>query len=318
MKINLLFFCFASVIATTCSTNLRSAEVSETDPVPNTVDDGGIAYRWTVKMGVKDRADLKGTVGAWSWDEDSFPETTKGWTHTSNWVALELEQEARVALVLQRQAGIPTGMGPTASNPDGNGLFNLFPGFSIYTGWEESGEDVHNFNNRGDIAWADEVAYYTHVENDGSHSIRGTFRLPAGRYSIVVGGNSPSTDAEGRQGYRAILTTDYPEDAARLIMPGGNRHITSRRSFTLKGQVSNPKSAEKLYIKCNGRSKVLKPKGRGWAVNIRNLREGKNRIRLTLYSQEGTSKDSRMVRIERIAPTPRYVANGLLRSVSNR
>lgn len=285
--------------------NLHASEVSQRDSVPS----DGIPYLWDVKMGVKDYANLEGTVGAWSWDEDSFPDTAKGWTHTSNWIAFELTEEARLTLTLQRKANVDTGSGP--------GLFNLFPAFSIYRGWQETGSQAHNFNNRGDIEWASEVAYYTHVENDGSHSVSGTFRLPAGKYSIVMGGNSPSTDAEGRQGYGATLSTSFPVDASEIKIKGGSRFLTSRRSHMLRGKITNPKSAEKLYVKCNGKRKVFKPKGGRLAVRVGNLEKGRNRVRLILYSQQGTSKDSKTVRIDRVVPSPPAVKNALARSVLN-
>lgn len=304
MKNVLSLSAFVLVAGAMGNTNLRAAEVSQSDPFPNAGGDGGIGYHWTVKMGLNDRAELLGTVGAWSWDEDGFPETAKGWTHTSNWIAFELTEEARLTLLLQRKAGVPTGQAPNASNPDGTGLFNLFPAFSIYKSWQDSGADSHNFNNRGDIEWAPDVSYHTHVENDGSHSVARTFRLPAGKYSIAMGGNSPSVEAEGRQGYEAILTTDFPQDASELIMPGKKRYSTTRQSMTLGGKLENPESVETFLTKCNGKTRMARLAGRKWTARIKKLKAGRNRVRLIVISQQGSARNTGKVEIHRIVPEP--------------
>src|SRR5690606_23221754 len=109
------------------------------------------------------------------------------------------------------------------------------------------------------------------VENDGSHSVSGTFRLPKGKYSIAMGGNSPSTAAEGRQGYEAILTTGFPQDATELIMPRKKKYSTTRKSLTLKGKLKNPESVESFLTKCNGKTRKARISGRSWTARIKKL-----------------------------------------------
>lgn len=276
----------------------NASEVAESDPVPG----DGISYRWTVSMEDRDHANLKGTVGAWSWDEDGFPATAKGWTHTSNWIAFELKRDARLTIELKRASGIPTGSGPSTANPDGNGLFNLFPAFSIYRGWQDSGADSHNFNNRGDIAWANEVSYLTHVENNGGHRVTRTFKLRAGKYSIVMGGNSPSTDAEGRQGYEANLSTDFYMNSSKIKTPGNGRIVTKRRSYKMSGRISNPRVADRMKLTCNGRSRKARMRGGSWSARLTGLRKGRNRVRAVLYSQDERAKDSKVFRVMRMSP----------------
>ncbi len=154
-------------------------------------------------------------VGAWSWDEDNFPATAKGWTHTSKWLQLELTKPAAVTLKLESFAGAPW---PSSEDPARLAGTNLFPSFTLYRGWDtDSGtttnadgttlDQDHTFNNRGNIAWAEDVTYLDHLENATTHAASRTWILPAGQYTLNLGGNSPATLAEGRQGYRATLST---------------------------------------------------------------------------------------------------------------
>lgn len=289
-------------LAGATSLPLAAATVSPTDPVPNTPGppaDGGIGYHWTAKMNSKDRADLHGTVGAWSWDEDGFPETAKGWTHTSNWIALELEADCRLTIQIQRKAGVPTTV--TMNNPDGVGLFNLYPALTVYQRWQETGGDSHNFNNRGNIAWAGQIAYLTHFENGGGHVIEATLKLKAGRYSVVLGGNSPSTLAEGRQGYGATLTTEPYHDPAGITV-SGKRMSTRKASYRLRGRVLNSENLASVQVRHAGLTTRAKVKGRSWTARVTGLKARRNVVVLTALSRDGSTSRPVRVVIDRIVP----------------
>lgn len=273
---------------------LSAAEVTPGDPAPE-----GITYRWTVKMNAKDHADVDGTVGAWSWDEDSFPETARGWTHTSNWVALDLTEDSRLTIKLGRKAGVPTTT--NANNPDGVGLLNLFPAFTIYKGWQETGTDSHNFNNRGNIAWAAEVEYLTHVENSGNIVAEITVKLKAGKYSIVLGGSSPSTLAEGRQGYGATFSTKSYHDPASLTV-NGRRFRTTGNSVDLKGLVKNPESLAAVELKHGKRTMKATVSGNLWSARVSKLKPGRNMVSVMAVSTDGSTSRPLRVMIKRDMP----------------
>ena len=120
-------------------------------------------------------------------------------------------------LRLERQAGVPD---PTPQDPLAVAGANLYPGFTIYSGWDADGPDFHTYNNRGNVAWAEDVTYLDHIENNGTASFaERSWNLAAGTYSLALGGNSPSLEAEGRQGYLATLTTTpVPEPAVALFV----------------------------------------------------------------------------------------------------
>ncbi len=198
---------------------VSASTVTQDDPVPNEypepdfITNGGIPYTWTVRMADRDTAEMSSHVGAWSWDEDAFPETAKGWTHTSHWVALELEKDTSFTVRLQAKSDVPN-PDPDAESPTFGG--HLFPGFSLYRGWQDHGEDGHTFNNVGTIAWAPDVTYVAHASTTEAHTLERTWHLAAGKYSLALGGNSPSTLAEGRQGYLASFTTVPTAESATV------------------------------------------------------------------------------------------------------
>ncbi|MBL9139128.1 MAG: hypothetical protein JNK85_24890, partial [Verrucomicrobiales bacterium] len=107
---------------------------------------------------------------------------------------------------------------PSPEDPARLAGTNLYPSFTIYRGWDtDSGtitnadgttlDQDHTFNNRGNIEWAEDVTYLDHLENGTTHEATRTWVLAAGKYTVNLGGNSPATLAEGRQGYRATFST---------------------------------------------------------------------------------------------------------------
>lgn len=207
------------------SSAASAADVQYSDPAPNANDGGcyGISYEWTILMNGKDEASFVGHVGAKSWNEPppSYEPPLTGWTHTSHWVALRLENPSLVMIEVERQEGVAystsTGM-RTARN-------QLVPAFSIYRHWDNTScDEEHRYDNAGNFDWST-VEY---IANRPNHSktgkVKHTIKLPAGEYSIAIGGD-PATlevyppnncdataDAQcyaytGRHGYRANIKT---------------------------------------------------------------------------------------------------------------
>lgn len=228
---------YYGIAALTASTLLafsttEASIVSQTDPQA-----GGIGYRWTVTVGDNDFASVTRHVGAWAWEDSSLfgpGDTPVGWTHNSDWIAFKLEAPAYVTLRLSNAVGVPN---PTSGNPDAVAPNNLFPGMTIYSGWDNdlapqsfadlNNEGVpvdnwHSYVNRGNIEWAEDTTYFAHVEPNGTHVIETTLFMPAGEYTIAIGGKSPSTSSEPRQGYEATFTTSVvPEPGSALAAVAG-------------------------------------------------------------------------------------------------
>jgi len=288
-----------------------AATVSPTDPSPNAYApvtfeplDGGVGYAWTVSMSGKDNASVEGLVGAWSWDEDSFPETAKGWTHTSNWVALKLNKASKVTIRLFRKLNVSDGQGGVGGNI-------LFPAFTVYQNWDGDGGDDHTYNNKGNVVWAEDLAYLTHVENNGTAtSVEITLELPAGLYSLAVGGNSPSTNREPFQGYGLEIITEEVE-APSFEVTGGTRFTTSQSSHALAGTVENVERAKRLRVVRDGRTRTVKFKKDTWSFDVDDLAPGRNVVWLKLETTEGKIADRKRVVIQRHtrANSPRRGSN---------
>ena len=179
----------------------------QADPV---LPAGGIGYAFTVVAGAGDAGSFKSHVGAWSWEDNSLfgnpgqsPQPV-GWTHTSNWVAVKLTQEVFFSLTLERDATVPW---PSVSEPNRLAdTSSMFPSLTLYRGWDNDGGDFHTYNNRGNVAWAEDIRYVDHVDNSTAETITRTWRLPAGDYTFALGSNA-DTNNTNRQGYKATYST---------------------------------------------------------------------------------------------------------------
>jgi hypothetical protein len=290
---------------------LSAAEVSPTDPVPNTAGpppEGGIGYRWTVRMGAQGRGEIDGQVGSWSWDEDAQPETARGWTHHSAWVALELLEDARLTIRIAPKAGMTAPV--SALNPDGIAFTDLVPSFTIYAGWQDEGPNPHTYNNRGDIEWATQTRYVTHFEQTSSNVIEGTMRLKAGRYTIAIGGNSPVTEREGRQGYGAVFTTRPYFDPVGVTMTR-ERLSTRAPRLLVGGGLTTPEAVESVELRFRGRTIRARVRGNRWSAAVNGLRHGRNPVSVRAISKDGSSSRPIPFAIERIATSPRPTPNPL-------
>ena len=187
-----------------------------TDPVPNTylppayIGTGGVGYAFTVVAGADETGSFKRHVGAWSWEDNALfgnpgqSPLPVGWTHTSDWVAVKLTEEVFFSLTLERDATVPW---PSVQDPNRLAdTTSMFPSLTLYRGWDHDGSDDHTYNNRGNVAWAEDIRYVDHVDNSTAETITRTWRLPAGDYSFALGSNASSNNAL-RQGYKATYST---------------------------------------------------------------------------------------------------------------
>ena len=174
----------------------------------------GITYEWQVQMNQEDTATFSRSVGAFSWNEPSNPVGLKGWTHTSNWVMLELTNLSSLTLKIERASGIPNGSSTAGDT--------LYPAFCLYSGWQNSGTEDHTYNNTGNTDWADSLSYLGSQANGGNYySISKSFTLPAGLYSIAIGGDPLYDATVRREGYLAtVSTTAVPEPKISSLLIG--------------------------------------------------------------------------------------------------
>ena len=235
-----LFGLFLAASASAATISFHDAS----NPDPNA---GGIGYEWYVTLGGVDSAvtpDIAGShVGAWSWEDQGLFEPgdpTRGWTHTSQWVAVTLTAASRFTITLERNANIPNGAGFRPTD-------NFFPSFTLWSGWDNddipqaiadayaidpSDGEFHEYNNRGNIDWAEDLGFIGMVDNNSASSATYSVDLAAGNYTIVLGSNAPSETNPPRQGFRATFaTTAVPEPSTALlaVLAAGLLGVSRRR-----------------------------------------------------------------------------------------
>ena len=169
--------------------HLGAGTLAFADPNPA----AGISYEWTLSLKKKEKASFVWYVGAKSWSEPSNPDGLKGWTHTANWVAIELAEPAVLAITVERQGGVVY----SAAGVQVLARGALVPALSLYSGWDDTTEfEEHNFDNAGNF-WAtlDYIGNQPNLPNrKGDTKTRVSYKtkkLPAGRYTLVIGGNPP-------------------------------------------------------------------------------------------------------------------------------
>jgi hypothetical protein len=214
-----------------------------TDPVA-----GGIKYRWYVELEPGESLSFDRHVGAWSWEDNSLfgpGDDAVGWTHTSDWVALTLNEATTFTLRLARQAGVPW---PSAGEPGRTAsIASMFPSFTGWAGIDQdlmpddvaaalgyppgTEDDHHTYNNDGPVVWAEDLTGVVGFVNNSTESYaEATFTLPAGEYSFVLGSNAPANDSD-RQGYRATFTA-VPEPTTAVSLLAGLGVLALRRRRT--------------------------------------------------------------------------------------
>lgn len=195
--------------------------INYADPAP----EKGIGYEWTVTMqhgGVAQTAEFVRHVGAKSSFEPANPAPNIAWQHTTDWVALDLKDKTLLTVELTNQRGVQfTTIGTDGKAVENTAGIGYFPAFSFYSGWDDTSTEDHAFNPVGDF-WSTvkyiDSAYIKEAQaihgNEAVRTIKKQFILPAGQYSLNIGGVNAiycvSTQPcyNGRHGYRARLTVE--------------------------------------------------------------------------------------------------------------
>lgn len=189
-----------------------AAEVQFADP-----EEGGIGYEWTVKMGHHGSHEIVGSVGGKASYEPAFEAPNFGWTHTSDWVALELEAEGILEIQVSRQEGVYE---MKVDKETGDQSFAtsgamLYPAVSIYEGWDSTTEkEEAGFNPAGDF-WSTIQFMDVEYSKLGETTIVYRAKMSAGKYSVNIGGVNALYCAEsddcynGQHGYRATFTVSH-------------------------------------------------------------------------------------------------------------
>ncbi len=227
------------------SSLLGTASLSFASTVTNTVSSSGIAYHWGVALGGNDTANISGAVGQWSWQDPDIGATETnpvGWGHSTQWTAVTLSNASVLQLNVFRN--------PNVSNPAGGmfGVSNFFPSFTLWQNHDTDPAPVtfagepglignwHEFPNNANVEWAEDLFYLDRLGNNGSEqTVSKSWTLPAGNYTVVIGGLAPSAIGAARQGYGATFTTSsVPEPGSLAFL-----FLTSIAALRRRGRGTN-------------------------------------------------------------------------------
>jgi hypothetical protein len=177
---------------------------------------GGIGYAWQLELaGPGDSGSVTGSVGSKSWADPSNPGLGSfglngGWTHTSNWIYLKLDQAAEVTLTLAANGAVDNGQGGFYAG-------DLIPAWSLWSGVDNDGLDDHFYEQGAVPHWIDAAgfAFLDHAD-PGSSPASLVLNLAAGEYTFAVGAHDDVTAAH-RAGYTFTVSA-VPEPAGALLL----------------------------------------------------------------------------------------------------
>ena len=168
----------------------------------------GIPYSWTVNLGqTSTAAGADGGkngpiifgffVGALSWHQPTFTAPNYGWTHNTNWIALNLAKPTIVIIEVGPSVPIPCqGTTQPVACADGTGRTGtqIYPAISLYQGQDATSiapgnpPDDHIFNPTGNF-WATGLNYLdsSYRSDPVTHVLTYKKWLPAGKYTLNIG-----------------------------------------------------------------------------------------------------------------------------------
>ncbi len=214
---------------------------------------GGIGYSHTFSVGRGESGSFSNHVGAWSWEDNSLfdaeeGEAPVGWTHTSRWVAVHVKDHLMLNITMARDANVPWAAAPVELNGKAD-TASMFPSFTIWRGWDNDGTDLHTYNNRGNVAWAEDLTYLDHYDNSTAESITRSYTLPPGYYTFALGSNAPATNTN-RQGFSFSWSTSTPALVAPVItQQPRNAEVLAGKSATFSIKASGPGLGYQWFFK---------------------------------------------------------------------
>ncbi|MFT6179468.1 MAG: hypothetical protein ACJAQT_001111 [Akkermansiaceae bacterium] len=186
---------------------------------------GSDGYTWNMVLNSTDHDSTStvGSVGSWSWEDQDLNENPVlggnnniGWRHQSDWIAITLTEATRLTIAAERN--------------DATADLKLFPSFTVYQNLTSIINNKHFYENDRDLSWDSALTHQGHLANTTLGSITMTMDLPAGDYSLVLGGNSTSEASDVPVNYSAFLTAaPIPEPSSTLLALLAGLPVLARR-----------------------------------------------------------------------------------------
>lgn len=200
--------------------------------VPGGTGDGGVPYTYRADVsGPGDSVTIVDSVGNKSWADPMNQDMgdfglDAGWTHTSNWIHLELAASADLTITLASKDGVPDGSGGTLAA-------DLVPALSLWSGADNDGTAEHFYEQGSVPSWVDAAGFVflDHADTGpgpfagAEAEVAGTFA--AGVYTIAVGGHDEVASAH-RSGYELTIVA-APEPGGVLFLAAGAAALAAAR-----------------------------------------------------------------------------------------
>jgi hypothetical protein len=193
---------------------------------------GGIEYTYQADLeGPGDSVTIVDSVGAKSWaDPMNLGEGDfgfdAGWTHTSNWIHLEVAEAVDLTITLAAKDGVPDGVGGTLAA-------DLVPAMSLWSGADNDGGSSHSYEQGSVPSWIDAAgfAFLDHLTTgpgafDGDEAVV-EVSLAAGVYTLAVGGHDTESSAH-EAGYELTIVA-APEPGGAAILATGAAALAAAR-----------------------------------------------------------------------------------------
>lgn len=173
------------------------------------IPDGLVGYTHYLELAPIDNTgtSIVGSIGSWSWEDRDLGENVF-WRHQSDWIAIRLTEPSNLNLEVVR-------------NNTERDSSKLFPSFTLYNSFNDSAEGAHFGDNTSDIQWDDNsqlLTYLEHLDNSTFGTINETITLPAGDYTILLGGNATAEASPVMVDYTATFSvTPIPESSTTIL-----------------------------------------------------------------------------------------------------
>jgi hypothetical protein len=150
-----------------------------------------------------------------------------GWTHTSNWIALEVTEKTKLKVKVSRIEGVPFVVLDAENKLFSKGYSRdkLIPGIAIYSGWDNTSCEDHRYNPSGNVEWSTLEWMGNNLNTAQKGFVEYEIKLMPGKYSIAVGGTPKALDSypanncnpadpvcyayTGNHGYRVEMKTGF-------------------------------------------------------------------------------------------------------------
>jgi len=170
---------------------------------------GTDGYTWNLALDPadSDTSTFSGTVGSWSWEDASLGLGNGiGWRHQSDWIAVTLAGDSSLDISMSRNDNVADD--------------KLFPSFTVYRNLTAI-TSSHFFENNANLTWDTNLIHEGHFSNSTLGSVSHSMNLPAGDYTIVLGGNATSEATAVNVNYDTTLTATptviIPEPSTTLL-----------------------------------------------------------------------------------------------------